>query len=89
MNKKGSALVMCFMVITVFSIMSAAMFASSVSENVFTKRYSEFTQAFWLAEAGANKALDELRISYSTATVPGTALGAGGYSAIIRLYASG
>lgn len=83
MDKKGSVLVMCFMVITVFSIMSAAMFAGSVSENVFTKRYSEFTQAFWLAEAGANKALDELRVSYATTSVADTAMGAGGYSATI------
>jgi len=89
MNKKGSALVMCFMVITVFSIMSAAMFSSSVSENVFTKRYSEFTQAFWLAEAGANKALNELRISYATTTVADTAMGAGGYSASITNNADG
>lgn len=54
----------------------------SISEHAIAKKYLESTQAFWLAEAGVNKALKELRNNFS---VGGTGLwpnimGSGAYA---------
>jgi len=83
MDKKGVVLIMCFMAIAILTILGTAILSASISENAFAKRYSEFTQAFWLAEAGINQALNGLRGSYALSSVVSTALGAGGYSATI------
>jgi Tfp pilus assembly protein PilX len=83
MNRKGAALVICFMVIAVLTILGAAILSASMSENSIAKRLSESTQAFWLAEAGVNQALDGLRSNYDLTNINSTALGAGGYSATI------
>lgn len=82
MNRKGIALILSFMVIGVLTILSAAIISRSVSERYIVQRYVESTQAFWLAEAGINRALNELRNNYS---VNGTnlwsaSLGQGRYS---------
>ncbi len=83
MNKKGSALIICYMMITVLLIMSVSLFSGSISENTFTVRYSESTQAFWLAEAGVSQALNGLRNNYGLTAIDSSPLGAGGYSANI------
>jgi hypothetical protein len=83
MNSRGVALIVSFMVITVLTILSAALISRSVSESNIVRRYAESTQAFWLAEAGVNRALKELRDGYSCNTSQTdlwhTALGQGGY----------
>ena len=61
MNKSGVALVLGFMVIAVLTILSIAIISRSISESRIVQRYVESTQAFWLAEAGVNRALYELK----------------------------
>jgi hypothetical protein len=61
MNKRGTALIVTFMVIVVLTTFSLVIFVRSMSERSIAQRYIESTQAFWLAEAGVSQALDELR----------------------------
>ena len=82
MNKKGIALILSFMVIVVLAILSGAIVSRSVFESRYAQRYLESTQAFWLAEAGVNKALNSLRSSYASycPATPGPLAPAGTYS---------
>lgn len=66
LNKKGIALILGFIVITVLTILGSAIVSRSISESNISRRYSESTQAFWLAEAGLNRALKELKSNYTT-----------------------
>lgn len=59
-RKKSIALILSLMVIIVLAALSASIFSISISDNNRTNRYVKSTQAFWLAEAGAQKALWEL-----------------------------
>lgn len=83
MNKKGAVLIYCFLVIVVLTILGVAIFNKSVSERSLAQKYVDSTRAFWLAEAGVNQALSELRDNYNTASVSATELGEGGFSASI------
>jgi len=66
MNKRGIALIVAFMVIVVLTILGTAIVSRSISERFVVQRYAESTQAFWLAEAGVNRALKELKSNYTT-----------------------
>lgn len=66
LKNKGIALILIFAVILVLTILGATIITRSISENKIAKSYLESAQAFWLAEAGINRALNELRASYST-----------------------
>jgi len=82
MNKRGVALIIGFMVIIVLAILGAAILSRGISERNITQRYKESIEAFWLAEAGVNRALNELRNNFDQA---GTGLwaanlGSGSYS---------
>ena len=83
MNKKGIALIITFAIILVLTILGAAIISRSISENNIAKRYSETTQAFWLSEAGINRALYELRNNYSLGSIAPTQSGSGGYQVTI------
>ena len=61
MERKGIALILSLMVITVLLILSTATLSKSIAEHKLTERYVKSTEAFWLAEAGINRALHELR----------------------------
>ncbi len=65
MTKRGVALIVTFMVVVVLTILGSATISRSVSERFITQRYVELTRAFWLAEAGVNHALGELRNDYN------------------------
>ncbi|MGE5197464.1 MAG: PilX N-terminal domain-containing pilus assembly protein, partial [Deltaproteobacteria bacterium] len=85
MHKRGVALVIGLMVILVLSILGSVIISRSISEARAARRYVESTQAFWLAEAGLNQALKNLRDGSSASIYP-TRLPAGadrGYSATI------
>jgi len=69
MYKRGIALISIFIIIAVLAVMGSAIVSRSVSERITAQRYTESTQAFWLAEAGVNRALVELR--NTTAVSPG------------------
>ncbi len=62
MDKKGIALLLGFIVIMILAILGSAIISRGVNENIIAKRYAESTQAFWLAEAGVNRALRELKV---------------------------
>ncbi|MBU1912313.1 MAG: pilus assembly PilX N-terminal domain-containing protein [Candidatus Omnitrophica bacterium] len=64
MNKRGAALIICYMVIAALILLASAFLTRSISERSVTGKYFDSTQAFWLAEAGLNKAIFELRTSY-------------------------
>ena len=83
MNNRGAALIIVFAVILVLAILGSAILSRSISENNIAQRYSESTQAFWLAESGINRALYELRNNYDLNSVSATALGQGGYQVSI------
>ncbi|MFA5271618.1 MAG: hypothetical protein WC412_04680 [Candidatus Omnitrophota bacterium] len=74
-NKKSSALLFVLLAIAVLTILGAAFVSRSISESHLAQRNLEFTQAFWLAEAGVSSALKELRADpyLAVGTVLGTA----------------
>jgi len=82
MNKKGIALILGFIVIAVLAIFGATVISRSISETRVVKRHTESNQAFWLAEAGINCALKELKLSYSSTLANCTVspIGAGRYA---------
>jgi hypothetical protein len=64
MNNRGVALILSFILIAVLTVLGAASLSRSISESRIARRYSESTQAFWLAEAGINRGIFELRKNY-------------------------
>lgn len=81
MSRRGIALILSLIIVTILTILAAAIIMRSISESNITSRYRESTQAFWLAEAGLNRALFEL-IQQScsvSVSVPCTNLGQGRY----------
>ena len=82
MNKKGIILLLGLIVIMVLTVLGGVVISRSVSESRVVQRHVESTQAFWLAEAAVNQALQALRTSYSTSSVAAS-LGSGRYSARI------
>jgi hypothetical protein len=84
MNRRGAVLIICFMVILVLSILAGAFLTRSISERSVASKYFDSTQAIWLAEAGVNKAIYQLRDNYNNLTaIPATTFGPGQYSATI------
>lgn len=80
--KKSIALIAGFMVIVVLVGLSAATISRSVTENYLARQHRDAFESFWLAEAGVNRALSELRDNYSASgnNLWQTALGNGGYT---------
>ncbi|HEC69137.1 MAG TPA: hypothetical protein ENI31_02475 [Candidatus Omnitrophica bacterium] len=60
MKKKGVGLILVFLIITILALFSTALLTRTISENNLAKRYQQSLKAFWLAEAGVQKALWEL-----------------------------
>lgn len=60
MNKKGIALVTMIIFIVILSVLALALMIRSISSGAVANRYAASTQAFWLADAGVQKALGEL-----------------------------
>ena len=60
MNRKGIALILGFFVMVAFAALSATIFSRSITKSNLTRRHKESTQAFWLAEAGVERAFWEL-----------------------------
>jgi len=83
MNKRGVALILISILLVVLTIFSTALISASFSENAFAIRYLESTQAFWLAEAGIEQALDGLRADSNLTAINETMLGKGGYDVTI------
>ncbi len=87
MDKKGIALVMIFAAVLVLTILAGLLFSGSITEVFLTQRYTESSQAFWIAEAGLSCALKELRSDYfisqpALCSVCSANLGKGRYTVI-------
>jgi len=65
MNKKGSVFILSIFVVVILMILGAALLSRSISERNLAKRYLELTHAFWAAEGGVSRALNELKADYS------------------------
>ena len=61
MNKKGSILILVIIVSVVITILGTALLHKSITENNLAQKYLDSARAFWLAEAGINKALTNAR----------------------------
>lgn len=84
MNKKGIVLILSFIVTVVICILGVAIITRSISESRIAQRYAESSEAFWLAEAGINRALDSLRSNYNLPAIAPISLGSqGGYQVTI------
>jgi hypothetical protein len=66
-DKNSLALVWVILVVVVLTIIGAAIVSRSVHERSLRQRYDGSTRAFWLAEAGISRALQELKGNYTTA----------------------
>ncbi|MDD4954471.1 MAG: hypothetical protein PHP17_00310 [Candidatus Omnitrophica bacterium] len=90
MTKKGSVLIVAIFMAVVLGVMAIGILLRSISENRLAERNEEFIQAFWLAEAGVNRAMHELRSSYSQSGTGlwETSLGVGGYSCDVTVEGS-
>lgn len=62
MNKRGTALILTYLVITVLTILGIAFVSGSISESNMLRRHLASEQAFWIAEAGLNDALYNMRL---------------------------
>jgi hypothetical protein len=80
MNKRGAALIICYMIIAFLSILAGAFLTRSVSERSVASKYFDSTQAFWLAEAGISRAMKDFRTNGSFQNVTSTELEPGGYN---------
>lgn len=65
-NKKGIVLITSYIVIAVLTILGAAFISRSISEMRIAEREQNSIQAFYLAEAGIDYALDRLRSTGNT-----------------------
>lgn len=85
MNNRGVALILSFILIVVLTVLSAVSLSRSISESRIARRYSESTQALWLAEAGINRALNELRSNYTITSIGPTQMGVGRYEVDVNV----
>ncbi|MDP8230378.1 MAG: hypothetical protein P9L93_04655 [Candidatus Gorgyraea atricola] len=74
-NNRGMILIASYMVITVLVILTVGFASRSIGEQRVASKERDSMQAFWLAEAGLDKAISDL----STASFSAT-LGSGSYS---------
>lgn len=82
-KKGGIALILSVIVVAVLTIFGSFVLLRSVTEKTVTSRYSDTTKAFWVAEAGINRALGDLRVNYSTTSVGPVNIGEGVFSVTI------
>ncbi|MBP6920322.1 MAG: hypothetical protein KBC23_04950, partial [Candidatus Omnitrophica bacterium] len=71
-NKRGSALIIVYMVIAVLTILGTGIMSRELSEISNTRRYSDAVRAFWFAEAGIYKELYELNYPSTDVGWPGS-----------------
>jgi len=80
MNRKAAALILTCILIVVLVVLGAATLSRSITENRLAQNNLEIIQAFWLAEAGLNQALDSLRGNFNIAA--GTGVWSGSLSLV-------
>lgn len=82
MNKRGVALILCYTVVVVLTVLGAAFLARSISENVLAERFVNSSRAFWIAEAGLAQAYQTWLANPNYAG--GTANFAGGTYTVVK-----
>lgn len=81
-NKRGVALVMACLLVTLVTAYGSAMMVQSLTEHRVVQRYLQRGSAFQLAEAGVDEALFQLRTNYSwTGPLTAQVVNAGTYTA--------
>lgn len=68
-DRKGVALLVVYIVIVILLILGVAFTARSIAESRIAERQKKATQAFWLAEAGLERTLYELKQDFENALV--------------------
>ncbi|MFH1045694.1 MAG: hypothetical protein V1727_01880 [Candidatus Omnitrophota bacterium] len=63
-NKKGTALILAYLAITVLMVLGAAFMIRSIAESRLAERQKKSVQAFAIAEAGLEVALYRLRLDF-------------------------
>ncbi|HEC69815.1 MAG TPA: hypothetical protein ENI31_06000 [Candidatus Omnitrophica bacterium] len=84
MRKKAYSLVLVTVIILILLTLSSVSLFQSISEKNLTQRYKDSLQAFWIAEAGVNKALQELRNDFNWTGEEGN-LEDGSYEIIVNV----
>lgn len=87
LRKRGSVLIVTFLVITVLVILSVSMLARIIGETRSAERHKESTEAFYLAEAAIDEAIAKLPSNSAPET--GVSLGTGKYSLTIYTIEAG
>ncbi|MFH1778474.1 MAG: pilus assembly PilX N-terminal domain-containing protein [Candidatus Omnitrophota bacterium] len=87
LKRRGSVLIVTFLVITVLVILSVSMLARIIGETRSAERHKESTEAFYLAEAAIDKAIAKLPSNSDSET--GVSLGTGKYSLTIYTIEAG
>ncbi len=64
-EKGGIALFVVLVLMVVLLVLGGALLSRSISENRLAERHARSMRAFWLAEAGVDRALEELRVNYN------------------------
>ena len=77
-NSRGIMLIVVLIIVALLSFLSAVMFSRMISEIRASQRHRESSEAFYLAEAGVDKAIAKL--PGSTAAETRVVLGSGEYS---------
>ncbi len=78
-NEKGMMLIWFYLLITILVIMGGSLYALAFQESMLIKIDQSRDKAFYLAEAGLDQKLQELR-SVNTSNISSTSFGEGSYS---------
>jgi Tfp pilus assembly protein PilX len=81
MEKRGFALVFSMLIIVVLLTLGAATFSRTAADNLITQKYLDTTEAFWLAEAGIQKGIWQVKQGSWSGEVQ--SLGAGFYNVTV------
>ena len=65
-SKKAVVLIFSLVVVAILGALAMSMLYRSISENRMIQKFENSSKAFWLAEAGVNRALEELRNNYAS-----------------------
>ncbi|MBN2121121.1 MAG: hypothetical protein JW734_08750 [Candidatus Omnitrophica bacterium] len=84
MNKRATALIFSLLTLIILGILGGALIFRSVSEKQVADKYIGSSQAFWLAEAGIEKARSQLSLDWFSRSPSGdVTFGKGTYSFVI------
>jgi len=86
-EKKGVALILSIIVVVVFIVFGVVIYNRSIFEINSAKRNKLSTQIFWIAEAGINRVLDELKVDFDQTgeSIFSGSIGGGNYSVDVAI----